>query len=567
MRKQWLRVLGIAGAAFVAGCSDDTLTVPNPNQPSVESVTSTPAGIEQLIGLSYQQIHNGLYGSSDALWPQVMNTANENYGSVANFGMALRSGIPRVPIDNNRGNATLVGNFRDFSQMSRLGRSTSSAIRALDALPAGLATAGQTARARAFGFFSVGLTLGNLALMYDSAAIVTPAVAPPASPTDPVPDLSAYPAVMAAAIQMLDTAIAVANAVPADQVGNFAIPAAWLAQGGATSRDNFVRIARSYRARFRAGVARTPTERAAVDWSLVIADATNGITSNFTLNLSPTTGWFNAFLNQFMVYQGWHQMPYTYYGMADTSGNYLTWLNQPLTGKQAFLVLTPDRRWPSGTTRTAQNRGGSTAQVQPAAGQYFHNRAPGDDTPGDAWANSNYDHFRFIAFRQGASNGPWPTMTKAEIDLLAAEGYLRTGNAAAAIPLINNSRTAAGLPAIPATAALTDVVPGGTGCVPRVPVPSASTTQMAGGYTTVCGDLMEAMKYEKRMETAFTGYGQWFVDGRGWGDLPQGSTLQWPVPFQEMDARLRPFYNSNVSKVVGGGPVTVSVAPRGTYAF
>mgnify|MGYP003291237819 CR=1 FL=1 len=53
----------------------------------------------------------------------------------------------------------------------------------------------------------------------------------------------------------------------------------------------------------------------------------------------------------------------------------------------------------------------------------------------------------------------------------------------------------------------------------------------------------EAMKYEKRLETAYTTYGAWFFDSRGWGDLPVGTPLEWPVPFQELDARLLPLYN------------------------
>jgi hypothetical protein len=55
---------------------------------------------------------------------------------------------------------------------------------------------------------------------------------------------------------------------------------------------------------------------------------------------------------------------------------------------------------------------------------------------------------------------------------------------------------------------------------------------------------MEAVKWEKRLETIFTGYAQWFVDSRGWGDLPVDTPLMWPVPFQEMDSRLQSFYNS-----------------------
>jgi len=57
------------------------------------------------------------------------------------------------------------------------------------------------------------------------------------------------------------------------------------------------------------------------------------------------------------------------------------------------------------------------------------------------------------------------------------------------------------------------------------------------------------------METAFTGYMQWFNDHRGWGDMIEGTPLEWPVPYQEMQARRSPFYDGTL------------LAPTGTYRF
>jgi hypothetical protein len=55
--------------------------------------------------------------------------------------------------------------------------------------------------------------------------------------------------------------------------------------------------------------------------------------------------------------------------------------------------------------------------------------------------------------------------------------------------------------------------------------------------STACGNILEAMKWEKRLESAYTTYGAWYFDSRGWGDLPEGTPLHWPVPVQELDAR------------------------------
>jgi hypothetical protein len=57
------------------------------------------------------------------------------------------------------------------------------------------------------------------------------------------------------------------------------------------------------------------------------------------------------------------------------------------------------------------------------------------------------------------------------------------------------------------------------------------------------------MKYEKRLETAFTGYGAWYFDSRRFGDLIAGTPLEWPVPFQETDSRgiTKPYQNQRVA--------------------
>ncbi|HET9385912.1 MAG TPA: hypothetical protein VFO67_12250, partial [Gemmatimonadales bacterium] len=191
--------------------------------------------------------------------------------------------------------------------------------------------------------------------------------------------------------------------------------------------------------------------------------------------------------------------------------------------------------------------------------RYFRNRPPGDDTPGDGLGSSMYDHYRFRAFFDANRIGPYPILTKAEIDLLAAEGYLRTNDLENARLKINPTRLAAGLPEIPAGVAITDPVPGGTACVPRVP------TWTGSAYQAVCGNILEAMKWEKRMETAYTGYGNWFIDSRGWGDLPEGTAVDWPVPWPEADTRRKTFLTvwggcGKVGTVESAGPSTYGPA-------
>src|SRR5205823_1180020 len=138
--------------------------------------------------------------------------------------------------------------------------------------------------------------------------------------------------------------------------------------------------------------------------------------------------------------------------------------------------------------------------------RYFVNR-PNDNPAAQAWGASNYDHARFYSWQKSgdagsAQNGKFPFFTKIELDMLQAEGLIRTNQGAAAAALINVSRTKNGLPAI--TAVITAAVPGGTAalpiiggtsCVPRVP--DKAPAQGAASPGTHCGDMMEAMKYEK----------------------------------------------------------------------
>ena len=539
-------VLGMA--VFVAGCND--LTVTNPNQPNVAKVFGSPRDVETIVSRLFQQMYNGQQASADDIFTQTITMSFESSSQLGNFGMGTRGAIPRSPIDNSIGNTVNAGNFRDFDFLSRNARGAANAIAALDKFAAaGISTGSpaRDARAKSFAYFTLGYALGNLALFYDSAAILTAAV-----PVTTIPPLSKSADVMDVALKSLDSAINIASSAAATTGTNgFPIPIDWLSQLTATSRADFIKVLRSYKAKFRAGLARTPAQLAAEDWTAIIADATNGITADFVIQTNATTGWSGAVLTQLATSSGWSQMTPFILGMADTTGAYDAWLQQALLSRTPFLLRTPDKRFPSGEDRATQNAAtGGASRTGPVAGSilYFRNRPPGEDTPADPWGTWYYDNWRSWAIRATGGNAPYVQFAVVENDMLAAEGYIRAGNFAAAIPLINKSRVRAGLAALTVINALTDQVPGGNACVPRVPQPPNFTT-------TACGNIMEAMKWEKRTETSMIGYGQWFIDSRGWGDLVQGTALEWPVPYQELFARIKPSYT------------TTGVAAKGTYGF
>jgi hypothetical protein len=564
--------------ALVLAACKDPLAIQNQNNPDRDRVFTNPTDLEQYISALYAVQHQGtIGGSNDGLQTQMMVMSMEGHSALANFAMGPRGQIPRNPITNARGSQGSGGNFHDWFREHRAARQAALGIGALDRMGT-LGSATRDRRAKAFARLVQGIALGNLSLAYDSASILTENDNPEADAAVIVP-LSGYRAVNTAALGYLDSAIAIAQTAP---TGTF-LPGAginlWIA-GLNVSRDDFIRIARSYKARFRADVARTPADRrdvgagGIVDWTLVIADANAGITADLRPIMDQTQGWDVSWVAQAFATgsANWHQLSQFWLFMADTQHNaagkhvYDDWLDGTIT-RGATLVVTPDRRFPRGTTRGTSPKtstgtqvfnspgpGGSATQNDPIPWDsvpYIRNRPPGEDQSGAALQVSMYDFYRSRAFRNANRVGAYPVLTRAQIRLLAAEGYLRLGQVATAVTLIDSSRTRwGGLPSL-ASAGIADTltsVPGASACVPRVPEGPAFTT-------TTCGRVWDAFKWEYRLETWFTGYGTWFFAARGWGDLPEGTATYWPVPFQEMDAREQPFYPSGgVGSSTGAGP-------------
>jgi hypothetical protein len=423
-----------------------------------------------------------------------------------------------------------------------------------------LGSTAQDNRAKSFAQFLRGISLGYLALVYDSSAVVDATTS-----NEDAGTLKGYNDVAAASYDALQKAIDFANA-PGTGTGGFPIPAAWIPTSTNLTSAEFVRLIKSYRARIRANVARTPAERAAVNWDLVIADAQGGITADHDNITNTISGPFNETINSLYAYGTWHQMTPFVVGMADVSGSYATWIAKPLADRGAdgpFFMQTPDLRFPQGASRAAQQADFAITSCNAPSQvckRYFVNRPAGSDVSSSpSWGLSNYDHARFWSWRTSgdatARNGKLVFFTKAELDMLEAEGQIRKGNYAAAVTLINKTRTAAGLPAITA-ADNTSPVPGGANCVPKVPV--------GPNYNTIaCGNLMEAMKYEKRLETAYTHFAAWFLDGRGWGDLPAGTGLHWAPPYADLQARGK----SGAEIYSTGGGTNPASAVKGTYGW
>jgi hypothetical protein len=541
-----LRLLAAVSLVVPFAACEDALEVENLSSPDVERVFAQPATIEQTLGTGYQQCRNtGMQNGS--IYTNLSTMSGEGHSTLNNFNMGPRGGIPRLPILNDRSSPSF---FTEFSQWQRQARTLSNAVTALDRVVEAGGTTGSPARdmrARAWGFFVIACNLGYTALTYDSLGIIRPGMA-----SDSTPPLSGAQEAMDVALALMDSALAIAT-----QPGfTESTDAAWMS-GVSFTPANLVRFIRSFKARFRAGVARTGAQPAAVDWTKVLADAENGITADVVVNVGSTTGWNKGWPGGTMHTDAtWHQIAAIYWGFGDVSGRYDTWLSTPISERQPIYeqnpIVSPDLRLPQGTTRPAQQAAsapGSNYTSRP----YLTNRTT-QDTPGASWGTTQYNHARYRYVQQSSPAIGYPEFHKAENDLLAAEALYRLGRFAEAAAKVDLSRVSkGGLPSLVSdgittgTARLT-----GASCVPRVPAPPNYTSSQ-------CGDLLEALKWEKRVELAFSTYHGWFFDSRGWNDLVFNTPLEYPVPNQELDARLQGFYN------LGGGGASSAI--KGTYGF
>jgi hypothetical protein len=273
-----MAVLALAGIALT-GCVD--LDIANPNAADAERALSTPGDIEALIAGGYGTWW--LTSSSSAGPSAILATlANQHSATAANFGMVEFSNWPRVPAQNQ--SAEVYSSQNTGYAWTRFYRAVSAVVDGLKALEGGVELpAADLARARSYGYFVLGIAHGSAAMFYDRGYIYDPSIN-----VDDV-RLAPYPEVMEAALGYLDRAIQEA------QGQSFTVPATWMSRE--VSAAELSRIASSYKARYRANVARTPAERAAVNWTAVINEVNSGITAPFEIDVRSGTGFASAFLS------------------------------------------------------------------------------------------------------------------------------------------------------------------------------------------------------------------------------------------------------------------------------
>jgi hypothetical protein len=509
--------IGLLGV--LAACQD--LDVTNPNNPDRARLERDPQLVQTIIASAYAQLFDFWHDDYPAWVLPTM--ADEFTSGFLDFGIHDMSKEPRLAFNNSPIYSELEINLDPWQKSNAVLSALADALIVIeDGTVVRDAGVDVTTRAVAFAKLMQGITLGQLAMVLDSAYLLDENLElqpPPAPP----PPLAPSSEVLALAIEKLEEAIAITD------TANFTLPAdPWLFVSGYTDND-VAQIAHMFAARFLASYGRTRAERDAAPWDEVLFHAERGITRDLAPNAVPER-LFHDFrrvaARQRTITPGdFARMDYWLVGPADSTNGIITWVNRAtLDARTPFTMATKDRRIQPKTVIVA-------ADTAPLFGKYFgHHRAT-------IWAASRGIYHRTFYFyhRFGRGNtwetGPQLVLTVTERNLLRAEALIRLGRAADAVPLINVTRVANG-ELDPVTI---DGPPNVPGCVPRKIRPGPMQGQ--------CGSLWDALRYEKRVEGAGIDQTTAFLDARGWQSLVVGTPLQFPVPAQELQLREQPIYS------------------------
>ena len=496
-------LIAVLGSLFLwTGCQD--LEVENPNAPDRSQALANTGDVKALIGGAYRNIWDiqQLVNPNAAL--SVM--ADNHTASWGNFGMRSSSTEPRTAWNNSP--TFTYADVTESPWYAAYGAiiAASDGMNALETVTFAGDSNCQATCSRAFARWMQGMAHAYVGLLFDKGFVVDETDLPVTGETEL--ELQPYPQVMQAAFGYMQQALELANN------NSFTLPTSWI-NGRAISSDQMARLINSYMARFRSQWPRSPDEADQVDWEAVETHVDNGIESDFApVGVVGYTGpiWFSeqrVYIAQ--LSSTWSRLDLRWLGQGDVDGDWADWENTAPAAKQPFLVNTPDRRITQGVDQPTT----SGSYVSYWEGIPFN---PGRGT----WHFSNYADSRWPFY----TTGPDPIeITVVEQQLIKAEALLEQGERQAAADIINDTREGNGeLPAV-----TVDGVPDGENCVPR-------------NLDGTCGDLMEALQWEKRMETFALTVGEAFFDDRKWGDLYTGTPVHFPVPGAELDVLQKEIY-------------------------
>lgn len=539
------KLLSVCLLAATVACGD--LEVTNPNNPNRETVVSSSQDVLSLINNGLLQWFNRSASTSPGVAMTVM--ADEFTTGFLDFGGQLLSTEPRVGIDNGipTGNAsphhvTWPDYYSNIAALNTALQVQGDTLALRDA-------AGQdvTTEAIAYAKFAQGLNLGYVALMFDQGWIYSETIDPITlvEEEDVIALLHPYGVVMDTALAELNAALQIANSESFTYSAS--APTVWFL-GYPRTNEDMARIIHTYMARLMVYVARNPTERAAVDWNQVIQHIDQGITEDFVV--MGVTDFVSSLYKHRAARQrttrpgDFMRVDYRLVGPADQGSGFMDWYALPWAERNAFqMTEVQDRRidgMNDDDTRPATCE--RAFQVGGSCGLYMGYDLDNVYKIGRGLGQRSWYFFHRYGASTAWESGPIPLVNMAEMDLLKAEGLIRLNRADEAVPLINKYRVPNGqLPAVTING-----VPGtAPDCTPR---------RLSGA----CGNLWDALRYEKRIETLGLEGGPAYYDARAWGFLAEYTPIHFPIPRGDLEVLYMDIYSF-------GGPGGADAAPAPNF--
>jgi hypothetical protein len=508
--------VGMCGLIFMTtACAD--LVVDNPNEPDRDRALADALAVESLISGSFRTWWDIQQGRTTRY---LENMSSVNINDALNYGNWDAAHEPRKELINQPGYQWGYAVEDPFMIQNRALAAVRDGVLILDkGLQIGTAGA-DTRRLRAWAKLMQGLFTANIGLLYDKGWIVDEKTDTEKNVLDK--KLVGHKELITQARAYLAEARTLATGV------NFTTPNTWAGQAITSAR--LVQLTNSYEARIMAAAARTPAERAAVNWAQVLTLIQTGVTTDFGINLDGAGGvWTSSLKGQDGISP---RIP----GPCDQSGKYQAAEKTEPRVRDWYLVECDDRRVHLPGMPDSTNTVGSYLWIEknPVTRQI-------EIQNGADRGNWHMTPYQFLGWTSVIENnlGFAPDLSMKEMNLLRAEALIRLNRAAEAVPLINATRVANGkLPPVTVDGDKT------ARCVPR---------RLDG----TCGNLMDALIYEKRFETIYLSGGLSYFDARGWGILLKGTPLHFPIPALELNALPVPIYT------FGGQGDATNAAPDG----
>lgn len=504
-------VAALTMAAALGGCMG--LDVTDPNNLSIGTVFTNPSNAEAALVGSFKAYTELARGSC----PTIPLEIYANIQSSTSTTYLEYSVEPRQAI-NNRDNLNCLSRyiFNTSYEAAAGAREAFIGIKENGLKYGTISTqfpdGSDTPSRKIFARFVIGVSQLKLALLMDQA-YVTDTITPGYNQI--VQDLTPWPAVLENAKVQLRAAITEARNAP-----NFTLPLLFVnnASNRAITRDELIRVMQSFLVRADAYSARTPQQRAAVNWAGVLARLDSTVTRDFGYVADPAVaGTGSTYINNSFA-QNTLRLSNRFIGPADTSGAYQNWLRLPIAQRTAFVIATPDLRIRNATTPAPTVPTPAPIRIQRVT-----------TTMGSAanapYITSFYRNVRYLNVAADSGSRTFvPVITVQEMQFIRAEALFRLNRFAEAAAIINPSRVAAGLRPVGV-----DGPPAGRDCVPRKD-------------DGTCGSLWDAIMYEKRIELFPLEGDINYLDARGWGRLLPGTPIHIPVNGRELITRGFAFY-------------------------